>query len=152
MNNARKIAIGSDHGGAWLKNQIFNLIKKEYPEFEIKDFGGEENVSTDYPDMAAAVCDKIAAGEFEFGILVCGTGQGMAICANKFKGIRAVCATCPTSARFTREHNNANVLCLGGRISGYEVAADITKIFLTTAFAGGRHQRRVDKINECEKR
>ncbi|HBC73282.1 MAG TPA: ribose 5-phosphate isomerase B [Candidatus Wallbacteria bacterium] len=147
-----KIAIGSDHGGARLKNEIVEFIKKELKTHSVEDFGGAECVSSDYPDMAAAVCEKVASGDYDIGILVCGTGQGMAIYANKVKGIRAVCVTDPTVARFTREHNDANVVCLGGRITGFEIAADIVKTFIGTEFAGGRHQRRVDKINDREKK
>ncbi len=150
MDKNLKIAIGSDHGGARLKNEIFEFINKELKRHTVEDFGGAEGVSSDYPDMASAVCGKVASGDYDMGILVCGTGQGMAIYANKVKGIRAVCVTDPTVARFTREHNDANVLCLGGRISGFEIAADIVKTFINTDFAGGRHQRRVDKINERE--
>ena len=152
MKKGLKIAIGSDHGGARLKNEIIEFIKKELKAHTAEDFGGAEGVSSDYPDMASAVCDKVASGDYDIGILVCGTGQGMAIYANKVKGIRAVCVTDPTVARFTREHNDANVLCLGGRITGFEIAADIVKTFIGTEFAGGRHQRRVDKINDREKK
>ncbi len=150
MDKIFKIAIGSDHGGAKLKNEILEYMNKELKQHTVQDFGGAEGVSSDYPDMASAVCDKITSGVFDMGILICGTGQGMAIYANKVKGIRAVCVTDPTVARFAREHNDANVLCLGGRISGFEIAADIVKSFINAEFAGGRHQRRVDKISERE--
>ncbi|HOT74778.1 MAG TPA: ribose 5-phosphate isomerase B [Candidatus Wallbacteria bacterium] len=152
MEKGLKLAIGSDHGGAKLKNEILEYIRKELKDHTAEDFGGSESVSSDYPDMAARVCEKVVSGEYDMGILFCGTGQGMAIYANKVAGIRAVCVTDPTVARFTREHNDANVLCLGGRISGFEIAADIVKTFIGTRFAGGRHQRRVDKINDREKR
>ncbi len=150
MNKFFKIAAGSDHGGAMLKNELVEYIRKELKDYFIEDFGGSFDVSSDYPDIAAVICEKVASGVFDRGILVCGTGQGMAIYANKVKGIRAVCVTNSTVARLCREHNDANVLCLGGRISGFEIAADIVKTFLNVEFAGGRHKRRVDKINERE--
>lgn len=152
MQKDLRIAAGSDHGGARLKNELVDFIRKEMKNHTVEDLGGEEGVSSDYPDMAAAVCEKVVSGEFDMGLLVCGTGQGMAIYANKVKGIRAACVTDPTVARLTREHNDANVLCLGGRISGFEIAADIVKSFVGAEFAGGRHQRRVDKINDREKK
>lgn len=147
-----KIALGSDHGGAALKKAAKDIISKEFADLEFVDMGGAEGVSSDYPDMALSVAEKVRSGEFKYGVLFCGTGQGMAIAANKVEGIRAACVTDPVVARFTREHNDANILALGGRITGIEVAAEIIRVFLRTNFAGDRHKKRVDKINEYEKR
>jgi len=147
-----KIALGSDHGGAALKKAVTDIISKEFPDIEFVNMGGAEGVSSDYPDMALSVAEKVRAGEFKYGVLFCGTGQGMAIAANKVSGIRAVCVTDPVVARFVREHNDANILALGGRIIGIEVAVEIIRVFLRTNFAGDRHKKRVDKINEYEKR
>ena len=147
-----KVALGSDHGGAALKKAANDIIAKEFSNIEFVDMGGAEGVSSDYPDMALSVAGKVAAGEFKYGILFCGTGQGMAIAANKVEGIRAACVTDPVVARFVREHNDANILALGGRITGIEVAVEIIRVFLRTDFAGDRHKKRVDKINEYEKR
>lgn len=146
------VAFGSDHGGAALKNAVLSMVSAEFPEIDFKDFGGDEKVSTDYPDMAAEVAEKVASGAHRFGVLFCGTGQGIAIAANKVPGIRAACVTDPVVARLVREHNDANVITLGGRITGIELAIEIVRVFLRTEFAGGRHKRRVDKIHEREKR
>jgi len=148
MNNVITIAVGSDHGGACLKNAVFDKLKNEFPSYSFEDLGGDEKVSSDYPDMAFAVAEKVRNGEFSFGVLFCGTGQGMAIAANKVAGVRAVCVTDSTVARLTREHNNANIVCVGGRITGVEVALDIIRTFLTSEFLGERHKRRVEKIND----
>ena len=145
-----KIAIGCDHGGLEHKNAI-----KEHLEtlgFEVEDFGIYEQVSVDYPDIADKVCDSIVNGDNERGILVCGTGIGMSIAANKIKGIRAAACSEHFSAKFTRLHNNSNILCLGGRVIGVGTALELAEIFVTTEFEGGRHQKRIDKISEIENR
>lgn len=153
MPDKIKIGLGSDHGGAALKNKILEMLTKDFGEkYEFIDNGGEENVSADYPDMAFKVSEKVSNGEYKFAILFCGTGQGISMAANKVRGIRAACVTDPTVTRLVREHNDANVICIGGRISGIEIAYDIAKTFLNTPFQGGRHQRRVDKISEYEKK
>jgi ribose 5-phosphate isomerase B len=113
-----------------------------------KDYGTFTNESTDYPDWAHRACESISKGECDRGILVCGTGIGMSIVANKHKGIRAAACESTTSARLSRQHNNANVLALGGRVIGLESAKDIIRIFLSTSFEGGRHERRVNRIHE----
>jgi len=143
------IAIGADHGGINLKNIIKAFLEEKGEE--IKDFGTFDNSSCDYPDFAKAVCGAVAKGDAQCGILVCGTGIGMSIAANKVKGIRAAHVTDTYSARMTREHNNANVICLGERITGCDLALDIVKAYLDASFQGGRHQNRIDKIMELEK-
>ncbi|SEF38949.1 ribose 5-phosphate isomerase B [Caloramator fervidus] len=145
-----KIAIASDHGGFKLKD----IIKKhlEARKIEVKDFGTFSEESCDYTDFALLVAEAVAKGEFDKGILVCGTGIGMSIAANKVKGIRAAHVTDTFSARACVEHNNANIITLGERITGPGVAIDIIEEFLSAKFQGGRHQRRIDKIMEIENR
>ncbi len=142
------IAIGSDHGGFELKEEIKKyLMEKGY---NVKDFGVENPVSVDYPDIAHPVCTSIVNGECEKGILICGTGIGISISANKVKGIRAaLCGDC-FSARMAKEHNNANVIALGGRVIGVNLALEIVDAWLSAQFEGGRHQNRVDKIHAIE--
>ncbi len=144
-----KIAIGCDHGGLEHKNAIGEFLKEN--GFEVIDFGIYEQVSVDYPDVAKKLCESILKGETERGILVCGTGIGMSIAANKFKGIRAAACSEHFSAKYTRLHNNSNVLCLGGRVIGVGTAVELADIFVNTEFEGGRHQKRIDKITEIEK-
>ena len=143
-----KIALGCDHGGLEHKNAIGEFLKEN--GFEVVDFGIYEQVSVDYPDIAKKVCESIQKGECERGILVCGTGLGMSIAANKHKGIRAACCSEHFSAKYTRLHNNSNVLCLGGRVIGVGTAVELADIFVNTEFEGGRHQKRIDKITEIE--
>lgn len=143
-----KVAIGCDHGGLEHKNAIAEHLKER--GFEVKDFGIYEQVSVDYPDIAVKVCESIVSGENELGILVCGTGIGMSIAANKVKGIRAAACSEHYSAKYTRLHNNSNVLCLGGRVIGIGTALELADIFVNTEFEGGRHQRRIDKIADIE--
>ena len=143
-----KIAIGCDHGGLEHKNAIAEHLKER--GFEVCDFGIYEQVSVDYPDIAVPVCKSIVTGQCNLGILVCGTGIGMSMAANKVKGIRAAACSEHFSAKYTRLHNNANVLCLGGRVIGVGTAIELADIFVDTAFEGGRHQKRVDKITAIE--
>lgn len=143
-----KIAIGCDHGGLEHKNAIAEHLKNR--GFEVCDFGIYEQVSVDYPDIAEKVCSSIVSGECERGILVCGTGIGMSIAANKVKGIRAAACSEHFSAKFTRLHNNSNVICLGGRVIGVGTAIELADLFVDTEFEGGRHQTRVDKITAIE--
>lgn len=143
------IAVGCDHGGLNLKEQIKKLLKDE--GFDFKDFGTFDSSSCDYPDIAKIVCESVVSGECEKGILICGTGIGMSIAANKIKGIRAAHLTDTYSARMAKEHNNANIICLGERITGCDLAADIVKSYLFASFGGGRHETRVEKIMELEK-
>lgn len=144
-----KIAIGCDHGGLEHKNAIAEHLKSR--GFEIVDFGIYEQVSVDYPDIAVKVCEKITSGETQLGILVCGTGIGMSIAANKVKGIRAAACSEHFSAKYTRLHNNSNVLCLGGRVIGVGTALELVDLFVDTEFEGGRHENRVNKIMNIEK-
>lgn len=143
------IGIGADHGGYKLKEHIKCLLSDK--GFKVKDFGTYSTDSVDYPDIAKPLCESVAAGECECGILVCGTGIGMSIAANKVKGIRAAHVTDSYSARMTKEHNNANVICLGERITGIEIANDIVNAYLSAEFMGGRHEGRVEKIMNIEK-
>ena len=144
------IAIGSDHGGFELKNHIINYLKEK--NIDIKDFGCFDENSVDYPDIAEAVCDSINSGESECGILICGTGIGISIAANKIDGIRAAHCHDVYSTEMTKRHNNANVICMGGRVVGRKLAFRIVDAWLGTEFEGGRHQNRIDKIHALEKR
>lgn len=143
-----KISIGCDHGGLEHKNAIAEHLKER--GFEVKDFGIYEQVSVDYPDIATKVCASVISGESVRAILVCGTGIGMSIAANKIKGIRAAACSEHFSAKFTRLHNNSNVLCLGGRVIGVGTAIELADLFIDTEFEGDRHQRRIDKITAIE--
>ncbi len=144
-----KISIGSDHGGIHLKEVLKRHLSER--EIEVDDVGTYTEESCDYPDIAIQVCRKVADGSSERGILVCGTGIGMSLAANKMKGIRAALCGDVFSATMSREHNNANVLCLGERVLGPGLATLILDAWLDTEFAGGRHERRVDKIMAIEK-
>jgi ribose 5-phosphate isomerase B len=143
-----KVALGSDHGGFELKE----AIKKVLDEMNIQynDFGTEENISCDYSDYAIQVSEAVAKKDYDRGILVCGTGIGMSIAANKVRGVRAALVSDMFTAKVTREHNDSNVLCLGGRTVGPQIALEIVRIWLKTEFEGGRHQRRIDKFAEYE--
>ncbi|HHX09966.1 MAG TPA: ribose 5-phosphate isomerase B [Firmicutes bacterium] len=143
-----KVAIGSDHAGYRQKGEVAALIKDL--GHEVTDFGTHSEESVDYPDFALRVAQAVSQGEADLGVLVCGTGLGMAIAANKVKGIRAVTCGDTFSARASREHNDANVLCIGARVTGGGLALDIVKTWLESEFQGGRHVRRVNKISEIE--
>ena len=144
-----KIAIGSDHGGYSLKTEIFNyLIKIGY---EVTDYGTFDTNSVDYPDYAIKVAEAIKSGDCEKGIVICGTGLGISIAANKIPGIRAALCNDSYTAKMSREHNDANILALGGRVLGAGLAIDIVDVWLKTEFLGGRHQTRVNKISDIEK-
>ncbi len=142
------IAIGSDHGGYALKEAAKAYLAEKGLSFE--DFGTLDGASCDYPDVGAAVARAVAGGKFEKGLLFCGTGVGMSIAANKVKGIRAACCSDSYSVRYTRLHNDANILCLGGRVVGPGLALELVELFLATPFEGGRHARRVGLISELE--
>lgn len=139
------IAIGADHAGVFMKNDLKKFI--EDMGYEVKDFGTFTDESCDYPVYAKAVSEAVAEGDFEKGILVCGTGIGMSMAANKVKGIRAAVCTDPKSTEFTRRHNDANVLCLGARIIDEKTAENLVKIFLTTEFEGGKHLKRISMFS-----
>ena len=143
-----KIAIGCDHGGLEHKNSIVEHLKER--GFVVSDFGIYEAVSVDYPDIAVKVAKAIQSKECELGILVCGTGIGMSLAANKMKGIRAAACSEHFSAKYTRLHNNSNILCLGGRVIGVGTALELVDLFVDTEFEGGRHAKRVDKITALE--
>ncbi len=143
------VAIGSDHGGFELKEAVKDYLKKESVDFI--DMGCFDKNSVDYPDIAKVTCDKILCGECDKGILICGTGIGISIAANKIDGIRAALCHSEYDAKMTRAHNNSNVLCMGGRTTGPEIAFAMVKNFLEGEFEGGRHQNRVDKIMALEK-
>ncbi len=143
-----RIALGSDHAGVELKARVVKALDDRHLDYH--DFGPSTGSPVDYPDYAARVAERVASGEFDQGILICGTGVGMAIAANKIPGIRAAHVVDRDGARLSREHNDANVLTLGARTTSVEQALDMVDAFLTTPFGGGRHQRRVDKIMALE--
>ncbi len=142
------IAIGTDHGGYLLKEEIRSWLESN--NYSYKDFGTYSGESCDYPDIAKSVADSILSGECERGILICGTGIGISISANKINGIRAAACSDYYSAKYTRLHNDANIICLGGRVVGAGIACELVDIFLNTEFEGGRHERRIKKIAELE--
>ncbi|MDI9524627.1 MAG: ribose 5-phosphate isomerase B [Candidatus Cloacimonadota bacterium] len=141
-----KIAIASDHAGYELKE----AIKATFPEHEFEDFGTHSVDSMDYPDTGAPAAQAVAAGKAERGILICGSGIGMSITANKVRGIRAALCTNTDLARLSRIHNDANVLCLAGRFTAVPYALEIVNNWLNSAFEGGRHQNRIEKIKLLE--
>lgn len=142
------IAIASDHGGFELKEDIKEFLDQSgYP---FQDLGTHNNDSVDYPDYGIDLSKRVSEGEFDKGILICGTGIGMSIVANKIPGIRAALVNDVYSARMSTEHNNANVLVIGGRVTGKGLAREMVKAWLDAKFEGGRHQKRLDKIAELE--
>jgi ribose 5-phosphate isomerase B len=143
-----KIAVGADHAGYRLKEHLARLLARE--GHEVEDLGTSSADSVDYPDFAAVVSGKVAAGEAERGILVCGTGIGMAMAANKIRGVRAAACNELFSARMARAHNDANVLALGERVVGTGLAEEIVRTFLATPYEDGRHARRLEKIRALE--
>ena len=140
-----KIFIACDHGGLELKKSLKSLLESQ--NIQVEDLGTNSTESVDYPALAHNLCKKIVATDDTIGILICGTGIGMSIAANKNKGIRAALCSESYSAKMARLHNDANVLCLGGRVVGANLALDIVTAFLKTSFEGGRHQRRVDMLD-----
>ncbi len=145
-----RIAIGSDHAAVAMKDGVAQYLRGAGAD--VDDVGTIGTESVDYPDFARLVGDKVAGGAAQLGILLCGTGIGVAISANKIHGIRAAVCHDVTTARLAREHNDANVLCIGARTTGGTVAMDIVRTFLEARFEGGRHQRRIDKITALETR
>ena len=143
-----KIAISSDHGGNNLRREIMDLLDELHISYE--DFGPQTNDSVDYPDYARPVAEGVASGQFDRGILICGTGIGISIAANKFKGIRCALVHDVFSAKATRCHNDSNVLAMGERVIGAGLAREIVTAWLNTEFEGGRHTRRIEKIAELE--
>lgn len=147
-----RIALGSDHWGISLKARVIEKLSQMTDrEFVCHDFGPSTDDAVDYPDYAAKVAEGVASGDYDRGILICGSGIGMAMAANKVHGIRAASIDDPEAAQATREHNDANVLALGAKRVSDDEALAIIDVFLTTEFGGGRHQRRVDKIAEMER-
>lgn len=145
-----KIAIGADHGGFLLKETIkAHLIKNGY---EVLDKGTYNSDSVDYPDFSVKVAESILSGEADRGMLMCGTGLGISIAANKIPGIRAALVSECFSAKMSREHNDANILALGGRVTGPDLALEIVDVWLKAEFQGGRHERRVNKVKDIEKK
>ncbi len=144
----KKIVVGSDHGGLEMKKDLAQQLKSW--GWTVEDCGCNSPQSVDYPDFGLAVARKVAAGDAELGLLVCGTGIGISIAANKVKGIRAALCSDTFSAEMARRHNDANIICLGGRVIGPELARAILAAFLKASYEGGRHQRRLDKIAAAE--
>ena len=142
------IALGCDHGGYELLQKVMEHLDETGVAY--KNFGTFDCQSVDYPDIAYPVATAVAAGECEKGILICGTGIGMSIAANKVHGIRAAVCSDHFSAKYTRLHNDANILCLGGRVLGDAFALELVDLFLNTPFEGGRHQTRIDKVQRIE--
>ena len=141
---SKKIAIGGDHAGYYHKEKLVKWLQSE--GYEVTDFGPFNADSADYPDFVHPACDAIEKGDCDFGVLICGSGQGVTITANKHQKIRAALCWDTDLAAVTRQHNNSNVVCMAARWTAYELAESIVKTFLNTEFEGGRHQRRVDKI------
>ena len=144
-----KFAVGCDHAAVELKKAMLEVLDELKVEYY--DFGVGENEKCDYPDMAKAVCEKVANGEYDRGMLLCGTGIGMSMSANKVKGIRAALVTDYFGAKYTRLHNDANVICMGARTTGAGLAGELLKVFVETEFEGGRHAPRVEKMMAIEK-
>ena len=144
-----KVIIASDHGGINIRKEIMNLM--EELEIQYEDLGCDCETSVDYPDYALPVAERVAKGEFDRGILICGTGIGMSIAANKVKGIRAALVHDMFRAQATRAYNNSNVLTMGERVIGPGLAREIARVWLTTEFEGGRHEKRIGKRAEAEK-
>lgn len=143
-----RFVLANDHGGLDLKESVIEELKDL--GHEVEHLGTYDKNSCDYSDYAEKVCEKINKNEADLGILICGTGLGMSMSANKVKGIRAACVSEPFSAKMARAHNDANILCLGARVIGSELCKMIVREFASTDFEGGRHQRRVDKIKKIE--
>ncbi len=145
-----KIAIGNDHAGVDMKREIMEYLKSL--GHEVTDLGANTYEKVQYPIYAEKVAHPVANGEYDCGILICGTGAGICIAANKVRGIRAAACSTPTTARLIKEHNNANILCFGARVLGIEVAKDIVRAYLEAKFKGGRHQDRIDLVSRLEEK
>jgi ribose 5-phosphate isomerase B len=145
-----RVAIGSDHAGLEMKNEVISVLKAMGHEYQ--DFGTDTPQSVDYPDFGETVSQAVSEGKADRGILICGTGIGMSIVANKFRYIRAALCNELFSAKMSRLHNDANILVLGGRIIGKDLATEIVKIWMVTPFEGGRHENRLKKIQLIEKK
>lgn len=150
MSEVKVIGIGNDHAAVDLKNEIKAYLEEK--GYKVVNYGTDSSESCDYPIYGAKVGHAVASGEVDAGVLICGTGIGISIAANKVKGVRAAVVSEPVSARLTKEHNNANIIAFGARIVGTELAKDIVKAYLDAEFLGGRHQTRIDLIHEIEER
>ena len=148
--SVNKIVIGCDHAALDMKTKVISHLEER--GISVLDMGTYTKDSCNYPDYASAVCEKIQAGEFELGILICGTGIGMSMAANKHNGIRAACCSDTFSAKATRQHNNANVLCFGERVVGLGLALEIVDAFVNEEYLGGRHEARVQMLSDIEKK
>ncbi len=146
----KPIALAADHGGFALKEEIRAHLDELGLAY--KDFGSYDGASCDYPDMAVPACEAVVSGQCGTALLFCGTGVGISMSANKVKGIRACCCSDAFSAEYTRRHNDANALCMGGRVVGPGLAVQLVDIFLNTPFEGGRHERRIEKLMAIEQR
>lgn len=149
MEKNFKVVVGCDHAAPDMKNEVVAYLRDK--GYDVTDVGVHSTASCDYPVIAHEVCTRIQDGSHKLGILICGTGIGMSMAANKHYGIRAACCSEPYSAQLTRLHNDANVLCFGARVVGLGTAFTLVDTFLETEFEGGRHQRRVDLVNKIEK-
>ena len=145
-----KIALGSDHRGVDLRRIVANYLEAE--GYEVDEYGASDLGTTDYPDIAATIAKKVSTGEVKEGILICGTGIGMCVVANKFPGVRATPCTNDVAAELSRKHNNSNVLCLSGDMLGKSACVTLVDKWLRTDFEGGRHKLRLDKIDEIERK
>jgi len=150
MDSKSTIAVASDHAGVDLKSKIIQFLTER--DLHVKDFGTNNHDSVDYPDYGIPVAQAVSEGEIERGILICGTGIGMSIVANKFPGVRAALCFDPFTAKVSRLHNDANILVLGQRVLEEKKALEIVRLWLETGFDGGRHSRRLAKIEEIEKK
>lgn len=142
----KKVALSADHGGYQLKQEIFDYLKSK--NYELIDLGTDSDESVDYPEYAAKAANCVLSGEADCAVIMCGSGIGISITANKFKGIRAALCHDSYTAKMCRLHNNANIMAMGGRITTIDRAKDMIDLFLETEFEGGRHQRRIDKIDK----
>lgn len=150
MSDSKRVYVGSDHGGVEHRRHLIGVLRGEGVEVVDELGPASAGDSVDYPDVAVSLCKRVLEDPGSFGLLVCGTGQGMAISANKIRGIRAGVCSDPYSAARLRQHNDANVLCLGGRVLGLDLAATVAQAFFGASFEGGRHERRVGKIKAIE--
>jgi ribose 5-phosphate isomerase B len=142
----QKLVIASDHGGFSYKEEIKVFLAREYPNVSVDDLGTDSTVSVDYPAFGMAAGNAVHSGRADAGIIICGSGVGISIAANRFSKVRAALCTHVTMARLSREHNDANILALGERIIGIEVALECVRVFMDTEFEGGRHERRVSQL------
>ncbi len=143
-----KVVVGSDHGGFELKEVLKNYLEEK--GIDVTDVGAYDTNSVDYPDIAVKACEKVTSGECSWGVLVCGTGIGISMAANKVSGIRCALVGNEYSAEMTKRHNNANMLAFGGRVTGSDLAKNILDAYINAEFEGGRHQKRIDKISAIE--